>query len=192
MKFDHILFKKINDLAGDSTTADWIAIFGARYLIVIMAASLLKYVFIYKNKAERLLNLRVVANAFFATALAAAVNLSISFMVGRLRPFDAGDGENIYGAVIVGSSFPSTHAAMAFAIACAVFLTYRKFGSVLLVLAAMVALSRVYVGIHYPMDVLVGAFLGMLAALTVVKIITPALLKDKYKNTRVKKKKKVL
>lgn len=177
MKFDHLLFGKINSLAGKSNVADWIMIFGARYLIVVMAASLLKYVFIYKNKAERLVNLRVVWNAFFSAGLGLLFNYFLSFFIHRLRPFDIGLGENIYGSVFTSGSFPSEHATIAFAFAMAVFMVYKKFGAVLLVTAAFIGFSRVYVGIHYPFDILGGAFVGILMAYLVSQFITPKIFK---------------
>jgi undecaprenyl-diphosphatase len=58
-------------------------------------------------------------------------------------------------------SFPSGHAATSFAGATMLaFLLGRRVAPVLLVLAALVAASRVYVGVHYPVDVVAGAALG--------------------------------
>ncbi|MBU0648921.1 phosphatase PAP2 family protein [Patescibacteria group bacterium] len=173
MKLDYLLFKKINDLAGQSNVADWMAVFGARYLIVVIAASLLRYIFIYKNKAQKYLNLMVVGNAILAVGLGLFTNFIISLFVQRPRPYELGLGENIYGQAWLADSFPSEHTTMAFALAMAVFLTHRKFGTVLLVLAGVVGLSRIYVGIHYPLDVLVGALIGVCMAYASVKWITP-------------------
>ena len=57
-------------------------------------------------------------------------------------------------------SFPSDHSTAAFAIAFAVFFLSRKVGIGFLVAATMVALSRVFVGLHYPSDVAAGALIG--------------------------------
>lgn len=179
MKIDHILFSKINSLAGKSNVADWIVIFGARYLIVIMVASLLKYVFIYKDKAERMLNLRVVWNAFLSVGMGLVFNYLLSFFIQRSRPFDIGLGENIYGSVVTSGSFPSEHTTIAFAIGMAVFMVYKKFGTALLVMAALVGFSRIFVGIHYPLDVLGGAFVGIIMAYLATKLITPKIFKLK-------------
>jgi len=179
MKIDHILFSKINSLAGKSSIADWIVIFGARYLIVIMVASLLKYVFIYRDKAERAVNLRLVWNAFLSVGMSLLFNYLLSFFIQRSRPFDIGLGENIYGSVFTNGSFPSEHATIAFAIAMAVFMVYKKFGTALLIMAALVGVSRVYVGIHYPLDILGGAFVGIIMAYLATKLITPKIFKIK-------------
>lgn len=59
-----------------------------------------------------------------------------------------------------GKSFPSGHAANNFAIATVVFLFYRRWGWLAYFPAALVAYSRIYVGMHWPLDVLVACFLG--------------------------------
>ena len=63
-----------------------------------------------------------------------------------------------------GYSFPSGHAANMFAACLLLGLIYRRWLWPLLALASLVAFSRVYVGVHYPSDVLAGAVLGALLA----------------------------
>jgi len=62
-------------------------------------------------------------------------------------------------------SFPSDHATFAFAIAVAVWKYDRKLGAVFGALAILLSAARVYVGTHYPSDVLGGAVLGTIVAL---------------------------
>lgn len=62
------------------------------------------------------------------------------------------------------SSFPSGHATVAFACATMLAATDRRLAIPAFVLAALVAWSRVYVGVHYPLDVLAGAVLGVVLA----------------------------
>ncbi|MGI5403866.1 bifunctional phosphatase PAP2/diacylglycerol kinase family protein [Streptomyces sp. CA-135486] len=65
------------------------------------------------------------------------------------------------------TSFPSGHAASAAAFATGVALESKRWGAVVAPVAASVAFSRVYTGVHYPSDVLVGAALGVGAAFAV-------------------------
>ena len=58
-------------------------------------------------------------------------------------------------------SFPSDHAAAAVAIAIVLFLTHRRLGAIALLVAGLVCLARVYVGAHYPGDVVAGAAVGI-------------------------------
>ncbi len=71
----------------------------------------------------------------------------------------------------IGSSFPSGHAATSFAGAVVLVLLVRRAVPLLFVLAAAVAFSRVYVGVHYPLDVLAGAVLGTTVALAFAAIL---------------------
>jgi membrane-associated phospholipid phosphatase len=67
-------------------------------------------------------------------------------------------------------SMPSTHAAAAFAAAVAVGLVHRPLRRPLVVLAALIAFSRVWLGVHYLSDVLVGGALGTAIALVLVRM----------------------
>jgi undecaprenyl-diphosphatase len=68
-------------------------------------------------------------------------------------------------------SFPSGHAATSFAAATILSLAFPRLAPVLFVLAAAVAWSRVYVGVHYPFDILGGAVLGVLVALALTQLV---------------------
>jgi undecaprenyl-diphosphatase len=68
-------------------------------------------------------------------------------------------------------SFPSGHAATSFAAATILSFAFPRFAPLLFVLAAAVAWSRVYVGVHYPLDILGGAVWGVLVALAVRALV---------------------
>ncbi|MFF1923617.1 phosphatase PAP2 family protein [Streptomyces sp. NPDC058221] len=61
-------------------------------------------------------------------------------------------------------SFPSNHAAIAAAAAMAIWLTDRRLGAVAVTAALLMAGSRVWIGVHYPHDVLIGLVIGALVA----------------------------
>ena len=84
--------------------------------------------------------------------------------------------ENLYGIFnsIHDYSFPSGHASASFAAAVSIFMWRKKEGSAALVLAALIAFSRLYFTVHYPTDVLVGTITGALygvAAYFIVKAL---------------------
>jgi undecaprenyl-diphosphatase len=68
-------------------------------------------------------------------------------------------------------SFPSGHAATSFAAATILSFAYPRFAPFLFVLAAAVGWSRVYVGVHYPLDILGGAVLGALVAIALRQLV---------------------
>ena len=74
-------------------------------------------------------------------------------------------------------SFPSDHSTAAFAIAFAVFFLSRKVGIGFLVAATMVALSRVFVGLHYPSDVVAGVLIGAGSAWLVTTFARPVIVR---------------
>jgi undecaprenyl-diphosphatase len=110
----------------------------------------------------------LVVIAYFTSAAASDV---IKFAVDRARPVD-----DPLVREPTTSSFPSGHATTSFACAATLAPFVGRRGAVVLyVLAAGIAYSRVYVGVHYPLDVLAGAALGLLVATALRRL--PAVLR---------------
>jgi undecaprenyl-diphosphatase len=92
-------------------------------------------------------------------------------LVDRPRPSDTiADADPLLGGTL-GSSFPSGHAATSFAGAVVLAYLFRRGLPLLLLLAAAIAYSRVYLGVHYPSDVLAGAALGAAVALLALALL---------------------
>ncbi|MCD6248912.1 MAG: phosphatase PAP2 family protein [candidate division Zixibacteria bacterium] len=86
-------------------------------------------------------------------------------MIGRLRPCHVLDNINLLVGCGGGKAMPSSHAANAFGQAILFALLYARVRWWLVGLATLIAISRVFVGVHYPGDVIAGALLGTLVAL---------------------------
>jgi undecaprenyl-diphosphatase len=110
---------------------------------------------------RRTLTRRAGVAAGASVALALLVAHFLAAAIDRPRPFVA-HAATIHPFLVHAAdpSFPSEHATAAFAIATAVALRLRLPGAVLLALAALLAAGRVFLGLHYPSDVLAGAALG--------------------------------
>lgn len=90
-------------------------------------------------------------------------NLLLKNMVGRARPFESISGIIPLIPLPTDYSFPSGHSAASFACAWTIMKELpRKYGVFALILAALIAFSRLYIGVHYPSDVLSGIFSGII------------------------------
>ena len=102
------------------------------------------------------------------------------------RPYDVLNG--IHYAYSPGSyAFPSGHAAGAFAAFTAWCFRERRHYIPLLGFATLIAISRVYIGVHYPMDVIAGAVIGLIIGYSVARLDLTAQMKwfsDRYQRTR--------
>ena len=86
-------------------------------------------------------------------------------VVGAPRPLELFQDIIILSPYGTNDSFPSMHAALSFALAGASFFWSKRAGYLTLLFATMVLISRVYIGVHFPIDVLVGALIGSIVAL---------------------------
>jgi len=92
-------------------------------------------------------------------------NVALKNIIQRIRPYDVMDSLKILVEAEHDFSFPSGHTACSFAGAWAMRRTLdRKWWIPAIVLAALISLSRLYVGVHYPTDILGGLIVGTLAA----------------------------
>lgn len=80
----------------------------------------------------------------------------------RIRPCNVLDHVNILVNCSKSYSFPSSHAVNNFAVAMYFYRIYPKLKWILFPVAFLVALSRPYVGVHYPFDIFIGALIGIL------------------------------
>jgi membrane-associated phospholipid phosphatase len=164
---DYSLYKAVNGLSGGAVS-DGIFEFLANNLSTVMVA-LVAALFLVPWRRRRLERRYGAIFATAAAGLALLVDQPIAHAVDRVRPYIAHPGHaHLLIARSHDPSFPSDHAAGAFAIAVAVMVFDRVFGAAFLALAVVLAFARVYVGTHYPGDVAGGAAVGALAALALV------------------------
>lgn len=99
-------------------------------------------------------------------------NLILKNAVARIRPYDAVQALQPLVARPSDFSFPSGHTASSFAAAAVFFRELpRRWGVLFLILASLIAVSRLYVGVHYPTDVIFGMISGILLGFTAEKLV---------------------
>lgn len=149
--FDHVM--PLFSLAGNS---------GAVWILLAVLLGL-------KNRRFGLRGFAVIVLALVGSFLLADEFLKHIFE--RPRPFLAIDQVNLLIAAPQDYSFPSGHASTAFAAAMAIALLDRRLAPAVVLLAVLETYSRVYLGVHYPFDVIVGAVVGMLTGWAVVRLV---------------------
>jgi len=150
------LFRSLN-LAGTNDPLDFVMLaftFLGGYIIVLVCVPLW-----LRGRKEAAFDLVVLV--IVVTVATEALKL----IIDRPRPFV--ELENVKTIVSSsGPSFPSAHASRAFAVACLIAIAERRrYGLAAFVVASFIAISRVYLGVHWPTDVLAGAIDGIAFAI---------------------------
>jgi undecaprenyl-diphosphatase len=144
---------------------DLIIEFFASFFIYFLFAGLIILWFIDgKIKKEQ------VIHALLACTIAWGIALFIKHFFPTLRPYMInGGGTDVFTRPIDGA-FPSGHTVLAFALAVTVFMHDRKVGWWFLASALLIGIARVIANVHYPVDIVGGAFLGTIVAVIVEKV----------------------
>lgn len=163
------VFNFIHGLSGKFWLFDWLGVFCAEYLPYLMVFFTLFILIKEKSWRQRiyffsLAGLSVILARGFITEI-------IRFIHYRPRPFLALGFQSLLGNSDVAGSFPSGHATAYFALALAVFYFNKKWGWWFLIAAIVMGIARVFIGVHWPSDILVGALIGLVSAFVVKKIL---------------------
>ncbi len=111
------------------------------------------------------------------TLLAVALNQPLAAMIGEPRPVVAAPGALILLPGAGDPGMPSDHATMAGAVTVGLLLVSRRLGAVSAAAALLLTFSRVYVGAHFPLDVLVGLCTGAAISLLGYLVVRPWLIR---------------
>lgn len=167
MSIDTQIFYLLNNLAGQSPLGDRIIVFFANDLAYILVALFASLLFFSAYTRKKKLELFLVSGISSAIAGLALVPL-IRFFYHHPRPFDVLQVHKLL--VETSWSFPSRHSAFFFALATAIYLYNKKWGSWFIVATVLMTAARVAAGVHYPSDIAGGAILGALVAYSTFRI----------------------
>lgn len=170
MSLDLQLFRLINDLAGHNAFLDGLArlLVNEYFLTTMMSLILVIFWFEGQDRDHRERNQSAILHALIALLMANVILKLCNLIYFRPRPFDSHE-VNLLFYKPWDSSFPSNPATVGFSVATAIWLYNRRLGALLLGLATLFGLSRIYCGVHYPADVVAGALLGGVSAYLVVR-----------------------
>lgn len=173
LAFDSLMVKQANTLLmTGSSFANAIYVF-AEYTVFLVPIILALFVlFNIHTQKERL---KVLFFISFSSLLSLFVVTGfIASMIGRARPFQTLD--TIHPLFFEAtSSFPSGHATFFFACATSLYCHNKKWGSAFFVLAALVGMARIISGVHYPLDIVCGALVGVVTSLLAYRYLAPFL-----------------
>ncbi len=172
MKIDLIIFNWINGLAGKWQLLDALGIFFAKYFEYVLLALLVLFLAVNFRKYWRMVAQAVLA-AFFVRFVLVNIFYLLHF---RARPFANGYVESLVAYDSLRTAFPSGHASFYFALATIIYGYNKKAGIAFYIGSFLIVLARIFVGLHWPSDILAGAVLGILMGWVlnkVFKIIHP-------------------
>ncbi|WP_336294120.1 undecaprenyl-diphosphatase [Bartonella sp. CB169] len=178
---DVTLLKMISGSHQSWSVLVWFGIFCAKFLIYIIPVHLCALWFCGKNMTRRLV---------LSICVSICVALFIGYVISRIyfhpRPFVLG----LTAPLIkhrATASFPSNHAlTVAPYMASLYFYRYKVASKFAAVFVCLICWGRVFVGVHYPFDVLVGVILGSFISWVVIQFISPYFPKFLYKMPSLK------
>lgn len=144
---------------------DIIIEFFATFFIWILYSGLL-YLWVIDGKVLK----EEVIHAIFAGGIAFIIVFLIKYLFPSVRPFELNGGKIDVLIPPTDSAFPSSHTALAFSLAVTIFFHDKKVGWFYLVGALVIGVARVLANVHYPVDILGGAFVGTLIAFIIERI----------------------
>jgi undecaprenyl-diphosphatase len=169
-------FRDVNDFAKDTS---WLHGFFADYATygVVLFGLLLVAGFLWARSRS---DLPAVAGALWAAGgmgVAIALNQVVAGAVDEPRPFVALPNVLLLVHHSADAGFPSDHAVMAGAVAAGMFFVRRVLAWITTAAAVLIAFARVYIGVHYPQDVLAGLALGAVVVIVTGLVVRPLLVR---------------
>jgi len=163
------LFQIIFGLSHKNFFLDYLVVFFAQYLPYFLVLGFFLFVFLEKGRRVRLF---LFTETLLAIILSRGILTEIfRFFYSHERPFDA------LGITALikesGNSFPSGHASFLFALATIIFYSNRKWGGWFFALATVNGLARIFAGVHWPLDILGGAIVGLGSGFLIHLLLKP-------------------
>ncbi len=171
--FNIKLFHFFNGFALKNHSLDLFFIFISKYLIIF----LIFFFFFFFGKLiwkDKKIKINELILYFAGSTIAYGITFILKHSISAPRPFKSLENINLLlDRKDIFQSFPSGHTTLAFAFAISIFLYNKKWGLLALFFAILIAFGRIFTGVHFPLDVICGALIGLL-----VNIISYIILKN--------------
>ena len=171
---DESVFFWVNGLAGKVSVIDGIiqVISCDVFIPVALFLALIAIWFSGRNQQERERHQRAVISSLTGIGFSNLVVFILNAILpDRLRPFEAfPDKVNLLYCQPTDPSFPSNAAAAAFAMVIGIWMYDRRLAYLILIPVLFMAFGRVYMGIHYPLDI-VGGFLAAIVGVAIARLV---------------------
>ncbi|WP_108670992.1 undecaprenyl-diphosphatase [Peribacillus acanthi] len=159
-------FRAINDLGKEFDIFNPLFLVTAEYTVYLLALALLVF-WISGQQHNRMMVMSAGASFIVAEIFGKIAGLFHS----NFQPFAELADVNQLVEKGVNNSFPSDHTILFFSICFSILFFRKKLGSLFVMLALCVGLSRIGVGVHYPADVFVGAVIGIISAYIAFRVV---------------------
>ncbi len=160
------IFLLIFGLSSKLPVADMLMVFGARFLIYL--TFILMFILIFKGAVREK---KALILAILAIPIVILLIKGIHLFIFEPRPF-----VNYHFSPLLNTeadaSFPSRHASIMSAIAFSYTYFKSKWAPFFLLLMIWVGISRIYVGVHYPLDIIGGIFVGIISLILAKQIVS--------------------
>jgi len=165
---DILIFQLIYGFAGRARILDWLGIFFAQYLAYLLI--LIFFILLLREKIWQ-------RRAYYFSFVTLSVLLSrgiltefIHYIIYRPRPFAVLEITSLINHNDT-AAFPSGHAAVFFALAFATWYFNRRWGIRFLIAAILMGVARIFVGVHWPLDILGGVIVGFLSVISIKALL---------------------
>lgn len=164
---DQQVFNFLNSFAGSAAWFDSVVVFFGKWFpyIVVLGAVL----FVARSDSKKKIRTTIVL--FLPSMLGELVDFVIRQLYNRPRPFEVLSHAHQIISHAGGGSFPSSHTVFFVALATAIYFWKRSWSVYFFLAAFFIAISRVIGGIHWPLDIVGGIFVGIFAAMFIRRYI---------------------
>lgn len=163
------IFNAIYGLAHKSFLLDGFMVLLAHYFPYLLGAAMIGFLFMAKDSRRRLL--QICEGALSIILARGIVTTVIRRFYPHLRPMDFYHFTSLIPES--GNSFPSGHMAFLFALAATVFFINKRWGWYFMGASFIVGIARIFVGVHWPWDILGGAVVGILSGVIIHLLVLP-------------------